>query len=385
MVYSNPIKNFGRRRGPGGFVPGARVNNTTQEMGSLPSIFIGEHGGSGVSQMNDVRGYASRRPMVQDLPGRRIDTSHRAGEMDSRMSAVLEARRTQRLAAADAGLSGRGLKNAPGRGARPVRGGLERRGTIPGAGERAMGRAPKVRNAPVEANGYGSLVGRRDAAMAARNSSGARDSAVASARRHNASMNRGRVTGTAGEGRGVKPFAYGNGAHPGRPAAAGSGGLPGDINLGTRGQVNHNPFNTLAARAEGNNVERATAAIGNKKGIRPFPYGNGAHAGRPGPAGAGGLPKDINLGTRSQVNHNPFNTFGGATHVSPKAIGEGGTQVIEDSVKGAKAIEEAAGKGASLFHGQGLAIGLGAAVIGGLALAHRRKATSSGRTSMRNY
>jgi hypothetical protein len=49
---------------------------------------------------------------------------------------VLEARRQARLGAMDAGLSTRGVRNAPGRGARPVTGGLETRGVRPAAGTR---------------------------------------------------------------------------------------------------------------------------------------------------------------------------------------------------------------------------------------------------------
>jgi hypothetical protein len=152
MVFRDRARNIGRRN-RGGFVPGAQVRGTTQEMGSLPNRFIGEFDGSGVGQMNDVGGSAvGRRPMVQDLPGRRIDTSHRAGEMDSRMSAVLQARRQNKINAAGPGLSDRGVRNAPGRGARPVTGGLERKGVRPAPGTRSAGRPAKVRGGTLGGN-----------------------------------------------------------------------------------------------------------------------------------------------------------------------------------------------------------------------------------------
>jgi hypothetical protein len=268
---------------------------------------------------------------------------------------------------------------------------MENMGASPLPGTRATGRAPKVSNVPVQSNGYGSLVGRGDAARNARGAASARDSAVAASRRHNARMNPGRVTGTAGPGRGVRPFPYGNGAHAGRPAPVGAGGLPGDINLGTASQVNTNPFNTLAPRA-GNNAEKATAAIGNNKPIRPFPYGNGAHAGMPAPAGTGGLPKDINLGTRSQVNRNPFNTFGGATHAPPRPAGAG-AGAVDDAVRNAptptapaREAAERVGKKGFMRSGKGMLIGAGAAVVAGLAYSGRRgEGSSGGRTSQYRY
>lgn len=128
-------------------MPGTRVNPASRVDGpmgvhgamSQPVVNVGQHGGliDDYAQFNTTGGaVVGRSPMVQDLPGRRIDTSSRAAEMDARMSRTLEARRQAKLSAADPGLSTRGRVGAPGRGARPVSGGLEGRGVTPAAGSR---------------------------------------------------------------------------------------------------------------------------------------------------------------------------------------------------------------------------------------------------------
>ena len=130
-----------------GFIPGARLplGNVNKDVGSRPRVFIGT--GSGVhgadqallGQFNSAFG----KTEYKGLGG----SSDRLGQTSfSNYGPVLEARRQARLAAQDPGLSTRGRVGSPGRGARPVGGGLEGRGT------RAM---PGSRMAPGPMHGPG--------------------------------------------------------------------------------------------------------------------------------------------------------------------------------------------------------------------------------------
>ena len=173
-------------------------------------------------------------------------------------------------------------------------------------------------------------------------------------------------------------------AQTSRNARASSARPVGGVNLGTRSQVNHNPFNTYGGATHGGARSSAPKAVGG-----------------------------VNLGTKSQVNHNPFNTFGGRTHggagggvTTPVSIRPKSQKVVMGATRnkaagaGVGAIDEAlggagdlAGKAGNtaersinkLFHGKGLAIGAGAAVIAGLAMNRRGKGTSSGKSSMSRY
>lgn len=153
----------------------------------------------------------------------------------------------------------------------------------------------------------------------------------------------------------------------GNPSGYGS-----PVNLGTRSQVNHNPFNTFGGRTMGT---------------------------------INGRTSRVNLGTQSQVNRNPFNTYGGRTHgglttpvtMGPTrrgpAAGTGGgttTPVTMGPTRRrppAGPVQEAVNTTKKLSkRGRGLMIGGGAAVIAGLAYSGRRgEGSSGGRTSMSRY
>lgn len=130
-----------------GFIPGVRLplGDVNKDVGSRPRVFIGSgsgvHGGDQalLGQFNSAFG----KTEYKGLGG----SSGRLGQTSfSNYGPVLEARRQSRLAAQDPGLSTRGRVGAPGRGARPVGGGLEGRGT------RAM---PGSRMAPGPMHGPG--------------------------------------------------------------------------------------------------------------------------------------------------------------------------------------------------------------------------------------
>lgn len=132
---------------------------------SRSSIFIGNLDGEGAFNRSSMLGgfntesgiSMSRNPMVQDLPGRRIDTSHVAGRSGVTMDDVMRARRAKGMdlgGPSDPGLSGRGRVGAPGRGARPATRGLEGRGASAAGRRRPMpgprggtGRGLEVRGA----------------------------------------------------------------------------------------------------------------------------------------------------------------------------------------------------------------------------------------------
>lgn len=109
---------------------------------SRASIFVGQHGGiiDDFADFNSTSGYKmGRNPMVQDLPGRRIDTSHVAARGGPTFDDVLKARRAKGMdlgGPSDPGLSQRGRRGAPGRGGRAATGGLETRGARPSEGTR---------------------------------------------------------------------------------------------------------------------------------------------------------------------------------------------------------------------------------------------------------
>ena len=128
-----------------GFIPGARLplGDVNKDVGSRPRVFIGSHGGDNAAlgqYSNSAFGTGMRN-------GNGIKSGPAGGRTSmSNYGPVLEARRQSKLAAADPGLSTRGTRGAPGRGARPVGGGLE------GRGSRAM---PGSRMAPGPMHGPG--------------------------------------------------------------------------------------------------------------------------------------------------------------------------------------------------------------------------------------
>jgi len=128
-----------------GFIPGARLplGDVNKDVGSRPRVFIGSHGGDNAAlgqYSNSAFGTGMRN-------GNGIKSGPAGGRTSmSNYGPVLEARRQAKLAAADPGLSTRGTRGAPGRGARPVGGGLE------GRGSRAM---PGTRMAPGPMHGPG--------------------------------------------------------------------------------------------------------------------------------------------------------------------------------------------------------------------------------------
>ena len=131
------------------FNPGVRLplSDVNKDVGSRPRVFIGTgsgvHGGDNAllgQHFNSNFGTSMRS-------GNGIKSGPAGGRTSmSNYGPVLEARRQARLAAQDPGLSTRGRAGAPGRGARPVGGGLEGRGT------RAM---PGSRMAPGPMHGPG--------------------------------------------------------------------------------------------------------------------------------------------------------------------------------------------------------------------------------------
>lgn len=132
-----------------GFIPGARLplGDVNKDVGSRPRVFIGSgsgvHGGDNAllgQNFNSAFGTSTRS-------GNGIKSGPAGGRTSfSNYGPVLDARRQARLDAADPGLSTRGTRGAPGRGARPVGGGLE------GRGSRAM---PGTRMAPGPMHGPG--------------------------------------------------------------------------------------------------------------------------------------------------------------------------------------------------------------------------------------
>lgn len=126
-------------------LPVARTDNPM----SRPVINIGQHGGpmDDFAQFNTEGGrsfgsrpefpyrkYGSPAPTGPRVtpPGLMIDTSHVTGRSGVSMDDVMRARRARGMdlgGPSDPGLSTRGRVGAPGRGARPVTGGIEGRGT----------------------------------------------------------------------------------------------------------------------------------------------------------------------------------------------------------------------------------------------------------------
>lgn len=130
------MKNIFSRRSSGrGFVPGARV----------PSYESNNAGH--VLQIGELDGHMGLQGFNSSF-GRNVSSAGLGrgagpgGIVASRAdySGVLEARRMQKLARTDPGLSTRGVRGAPGRGGRAVTGGLETRGVrgAPGRGGRAV-------------------------------------------------------------------------------------------------------------------------------------------------------------------------------------------------------------------------------------------------------
>jgi len=100
---------------------------------SRPRIFIGSHGGDNAVLGDNFNSlFGTQTSTLGGLEGSR----GRVLASTADYGGVLDARRQARLAAADPGLSTRGRVGAPGRGARPVGGGLEGRGVRPSSGAR---------------------------------------------------------------------------------------------------------------------------------------------------------------------------------------------------------------------------------------------------------
>ena len=200
---------------------------------------------------------------------------------------------------------------------------------VPGLGSSSG--APSVGNRAA-GTGYGSLVSKHQAGMTGRASQSGR---------------MGRLPGAnmATQTRGYGPAALGQRAPLGLPAAGQSMASPAGTGYGsivTRGQVQRNS-EQLRARAA---AARSSAV---DSSVRRAGGAMGAMHGPPRPAGSAL----------------------GAMHGPPRPIVP---EVIEKI-----------GKKGSIMNNKGLMIGLGAAVIAGLAMNRRGDGTSSGKSSMRNY
>jgi len=346
MVFRDRVRNFGKGSSKGGFLgtPGLRARTPMMEEGSLPHISIGTYDGP----LDEIRG-VERSPgaMRQDLPGRRIDTSHRAAEMDSRMSAVLEARRQNKLTAADPGLSTRGVTGAPGRGGRAVTGGLEGRGT-PSAGRKRP--APGIKGG----------------------------------------------TKRGLERRGVRPEPGTRRINPGPNANRGMAGYKGSFNSAFAAALKEQDQRAMGGLKAGynsalgdalrkvKNAEDAKAMGAMKAGYNQM-FGEALQHGRDAEAFARrtgqGTPR---VNRRVPIMDTPTGRGGGG------GTGGGGGRPPGGTTRGTdrpvrEAIEREKGK---LFKGKGrgLMIGAGAAVIAGLAYSGRRgEGSSGGRTSMGRY
>lgn len=155
----------------GGFVPGAKIPQVNQAVGPSGAlgqsrVIIGDLDGSGgalgrstaLAGFNTESGFSTiGRGMNNPLPTSAAGRTSMLNE--GLMGQVMEARRMNKLNAADPGLStrgtrpgvgsrlrpmapggleGRGVRGAPGRGSRPVTGGLEGRGVRPAPGTRRL-------------------------------------------------------------------------------------------------------------------------------------------------------------------------------------------------------------------------------------------------------
>lgn len=298
MVYRNPFKNMVGRGKASGFVPGARVPQINTTPGARASVHIGDLDGMmGLGSSNSQFGTGIiNGGMGQAGPGRVIASR-------SDYSGVLEARRSARLAAADPGLSTRGRMGAPGRGARPVSGGLEGRGTAAAGRRRPMSGPRGGTQRGLEGRGVRPAAGSRRVGL---------------------------------ETRGVRPA-------PGTRTAPGPMYGPGRTEF----------VNARRARIRGN-VEAS-------------------RAGRTGGFRASGLEMPVHGPGRAEL----------------AAI----TSSIDDAARtaagvGRRDVATAGGRGLSNLtkNKAGLAIGLGAAVVAGLAYKGRRgKGSSGGRTQMTRY
>lgn len=276
--------------------------------------------------------------------------------------------------------------------------GLEGKGVTPAPGTRSAGRPVKVNagGRPV-GTGYGSLVNHRQAAAQGAASAQAREAMGLSGRgvkanARNAGGYRGmtkeaykradsakraavtggapaRVTGYAGssKGRGVRQFPVPGGSFKGLPAAASSGmnmpvvpAMPTNPSLiGQLGQLQGGYAGVVGDSVRKVQAETRSARAPMRREMLQRAKNNPAYTGaRRGATGAG--------------------------------VGAG-AGVIDDAARGtptavAREAVEKVGKKGFMRSGKGLAIGLGAAVIGGLAYSGKRgEGSSGGRTSQYRY
>ena len=205
---------------------------------------------------------------------------------------------------------------------------------VPGLGSSSG--APSVGNRAA-GTGYGSLVSKHQAGMTGRASQSGR---------------MGRLPGAnmATQTRGFGPAALGLTAPLGLPAAGQSMASPAGTGYGsivTRGEVQRNSEQLRARAAARSSAARSSAVDSSvsRTGTALERYRGGVPAVRPVGSGAG---------------------------------------PVDDAVRDIPKILNGGKKG-SIMNNKGLMIGLGAAVIAGLAMNRRGDGTSSGKSSMRNY
>lgn len=329
-----------------GFIPGARLplGNVNKDVGSRPRVFIGT--GSGVhgadqallGQFNSAFG----KTEYKGLGG----SSDRLGQTSfSNYGPVLEARRQARLAAQDPGLSTRGRVGSPGRGARPVGGGLEGRGT------RAM---PGSRMAPGPMHGPG--------------------------RAELAAVNRGRAAQRARvlENLDANRARAGSGAGASRADAL--AGKRQEQLAGRRQRIMGNIEASRAGRTGG--FRRGESLTGMMHGPGREEYGKivgdrvraniaNSRAGRTGMNGAQG------------AMHGPVNPHAplGAMHGPPRPLAQAAESTGSGAARGGNMMQ----RFSRMSRGSKIGIGLGLAVAAGVASNRRGEGASPGRQSNARY
>jgi len=328
-----------------GFIPGARLplGNVNKDVGSRPRVFIGSgsgvHGGDQalLGEFNSAFGKTEYKGLHGNVrPG--------GSGSFSNYGPVLEARRQAKLAAADPGLSTRGTRGAPGRGARPVGGGLE------GRGSRAM---PGTRMAPGPMHGPGRAelagVNRGRAAQRAR----ILENLDANRARAGSGAGASRADALAGKRQemlaGRRQRVMGN-------IEASRAGRTGGFKQGMSMPGMHGPGRAEYSKIVG---DRVRANIANSR------------AGRTGMNGAQG------------VMHGPVNPHAplGAMHGPPRPL----LNAAENSGSGALRGGSMMQKFSKMSRNSKIGIGLGLAVAAGVASNRRGEGASPGRQSNARY
>jgi len=330
-----------------GFIPGARLplGDVNKDVGSRPRVFIGSgsgvHGGDGAllgQNFNSAFGTSTRS-------GNGIRSGPAGGRTSfSNYGPVLEARRQAKLAAADPGLSTRGTRGAPGRGARPVGGGLE------GRGSRAMS-GTRMAPGPMHGPGRAELAGVNRARASQR-----------SRILENLDANRAR----AGSGFGA------------RMADSRAGALAGKSQEQLAGRVMRNVEASRAGRTGGFKQGMSMVQHGPANPHAPM----GAMHGPPSPIRS----TPVSVRPRTPIMgamHGPPNPHAplGAMHGPPRPL----LNAAENSGSGALRGGSMMQKFSKMSRGSKIGIGLGLAVAAGVASNRRGEGASPGRQSNARY